>query len=100
MPPTEPPAVAGGPEIAEWQAPSRMMPHVSGEAQPQHTRLAHRLPAAVPLRARQSSAAALLCYNREVASRRVWRYRLGVRTEDSQSSNPGSIPGSATIALP
>src|SRR5207302_1610239 len=24
------------------------------------------------------------------------RYRLGVRTEDSQSSNPGSIPGSAT----
>jgi hypothetical protein len=26
-----------------------------------------------------------------------WRYRLGVRTEDSQSSNPGSIPGSATI---
>ena len=28
-----------------------------------------------------------------------WRYRLGVRTEDSQSSNPGSIPGSATKAL-
>jgi hypothetical protein len=27
---------------------------------------------------------------------RPWRYRLGVRTEDSQSSNPGSIPGSAT----
>ncbi len=27
---------------------------------------------------------------------RLWRYRLGVRTEDSQSSNPGSIPGSAT----
>src|SRR3954469_22603706 len=27
-----------------------------------------------------------------------WRYRLGVRTEDSQSSNPGSIPGSATIS--
>ncbi len=26
----------------------------------------------------------------------LWRYRLGVRTEDSQSSNPGSIPGSAT----
>src|SRR5580692_12074135 len=26
----------------------------------------------------------------------TWRYRLGVRTEDSQSSNPGSIPGSAT----
>src|SRR5208282_3544492 len=23
----------------------------------------------------------------------AWRYRLGVRTEDSQSSNPGSIPG-------
>jgi hypothetical protein len=28
-----------------------------------------------------------------------WRYRLGVRTEDSQSSNPGSIPGSATNSL-
>src|SRR5579863_2611512 len=28
-----------------------------------------------------------------------WRYRLGVRTEDSQSSNTGSIPVSATIAL-
>src|SRR6266851_1162612 len=27
------------------------------------------------------------------------RYRLGVRTEDSQSSNPGSIPGSATKPL-
>src|SRR5436190_3244367 len=27
------------------------------------------------------------------------RYRLGVRTEDSQSSNPGSIPGSATNHL-
>ena len=27
---------------------------------------------------------------------KAWRYRLGVRTEDSQSSNPGSIPGSAT----
>ena len=27
------------------------------------------------------------------------RYRLGVRTEDSQSSNPGSIPGSATNNL-
>jgi hypothetical protein len=27
------------------------------------------------------------------------RYRLGVRTEDSQSSNPGSIPGSATKTL-
>jgi hypothetical protein len=31
---------------------------------------------------------------------RAWRYRLGVRTEDSQSSNPGSIPGSATKYLP
>jgi hypothetical protein len=31
---------------------------------------------------------------------RMWRYRLGVRTEDSQSSNPGSIPGSATIQSP
>ena len=30
----------------------------------------------------------------------MWRYRLGVRTEDSQSSNPGSIPGSATKNLP
>src|SRR3954471_19363208 len=29
-----------------------------------------------------------------------WRYRLGVRTEDSQSSNPGSIPGSATTSYP
>ena len=29
----------------------------------------------------------------------AWRYRLGVRTEDSQSSNPGSIPGSATRHL-
>ena len=29
-----------------------------------------------------------------------WRYRLGVRTEDSQSSNPGSIPGSATKTVP
>src|SRR5271166_3278543 len=29
----------------------------------------------------------------------AWRYRLGVRTEDSQSSNPGSIPGSATSSL-
>src|SRR5271165_5468209 len=29
----------------------------------------------------------------------AWRYRLGVRTEDSQSSNPGSIPGSATSYL-
>src|SRR5271165_1796911 len=29
----------------------------------------------------------------------AWRYRLGVRTEDSQSSNPGSIPGSATKPL-
>ena len=28
------------------------------------------------------------------------RYRLGVRTEDSQSSNPGSIPGSATSYHP
>ena len=25
-----------------------------------------------------------------------WRYRLGVRTSDSQSGNPGSIPGTAT----
>src|SRR5579862_814545 len=25
-----------------------------------------------------------------------WRYRLGVRTPDSQSGNPGSIPGTAT----
>ena len=38
-----------------------------------------------------------LCYNQEVAPK--WRYRLGVRTEDSQSSNPGSIPGSATKFL-
>ena len=26
-----------------------------------------------------------------------WRYRLGARTPDSQSGNPGSIPGTATI---
>ena len=31
-----------------------------------------------------------------IISATQWRYRLGVRTEDSQSSNPGSIPGSAT----
>jgi hypothetical protein len=31
-----------------------------------------------------------------ISTRPRWRYRLGVRTEDSQSSNPGSIPGSAT----
>ena len=35
------------------------------------------------------------CYNRGFVALK-WRYRLGVRTEDSQSSNPGSIPGSAT----
>ena len=35
----------------------------------------------------------VLCYNHVLPG---WRYRLGVRTEDSQSSNPGSIPGSAT----
>src|SRR5690348_16278460 len=34
-----------------------------------------------------------LCYNLDSSP---GRYRLGVRTEDSQSSNPGSIPGSAT----
>jgi hypothetical protein len=34
-----------------------------------------------------------LCYNRSLPG---WRYRLGVRTEDSQSSNTGSIPVSAT----
>jgi hypothetical protein len=38
----------------------------------------------------------VLCYNSHSAE---WRYRLGVRTEDSQSSNPGSIPGSATKTL-
>jgi hypothetical protein len=44
-----------------------------------------------------------LCYNLEVVifaaaagSSGGWRYRLGVRTEDSQSSNTGSIPVSAT----
>src|SRR5208282_540059 len=36
------------------------------------------------------------CYNRISSHPPEWRYRLGVRTEDSQSSNPGSIPGSAT----
>src|ERR1700722_2239945 len=39
----------------------------------------------------------LLCYNRCLPG---WRYRLGVRTEDSQSSNTGSIPVSATNSLP
>ena len=29
----------------------------------------------------------------------LWRYRLGVRTPDSQSGNPGSIPGTATNHL-
>src|SRR6202035_4477308 len=29
-----------------------------------------------------------------------WRYRLGVRTSDSQSGNPGSIPGTATKFTP
>ena len=38
-----------------------------------------------------------LCYN---LSSLPGRYRLGVRTEDSQSSNPGSIPGSATSYHP
>ncbi len=33
------------------------------------------------------------CYKKESPR---WRYRLGVRTSDSQSENPGSIPGSAT----
>ena len=36
-----------------------------------------------------------VCYNLSLPVER--RYRLGVRTEDSQSSNPGSIPGSAAI---
>ena len=38
-----------------------------------------------------------VCYNRPLPG---WRYRLGVRTEDSQSSNTGSIPVSATNYLP
>jgi hypothetical protein len=46
---TEPPAVAGGLEVAEWRPPGRMMPHVTWRTQPQHTRLPHRLPAAVLL---------------------------------------------------
>ena len=41
----------------------------------------------------RNSTSAVLCYNHTLPG---WRYRLGVRTEDSQSSNPGSIPGSAT----
>src|SRR5260370_42485155 len=40
-----------------------------------------------------------LCYNLAFTLPK-WRYRLGVRTEDSQSSNPGSIPGSATKSSP
>ena len=39
-----------------------------------------------------------ICYNCKGLP--AWRYRLGVRTEDSQSSNPGSIPGSATSYHP
>ncbi len=39
----------------------------------------------------------VICYNAEEFLK--GRYRLGVRTEDSQSSNPGSIPGSATKIL-
>jgi hypothetical protein len=49
-----------------------------------HTLQAKKLPRRRPI---------LFCYNFKVSR---WRYRLGVRTEDSQSSNPGSIPGSAT----
>src|SRR5437588_7324848 len=37
-----------------------------------------------------------VCYN---LGSSPGRYRLGVRTEDSQSSNAGSIPGSATSSL-
>ena len=48
-------------------------------------------------RGRSDVPASELCYNQH---RRNWRYRLGVRTEDSQSSNPGSIPGSATNYIP
>jgi hypothetical protein len=48
----------------------------------------------VPCELSATSAVRGLCYNQEDFARR--RYRLGVRTEDSQSSNPGSIPGSAT----
>src|SRR6266478_110318 len=43
--------------------------------------------------AQAASRRRVLCYNFVSTLR---RYRLGVRTEDSQSSNPGSIPGSAT----
>src|SRR2546428_739019 len=46
--------------------------------------------------AREGDFRSSITYNDEPAE---WRYRLGVRTEDSQSSNPGSIPGSATTLL-
>ena len=51
-------------------------------------------PAANATELLHSRAAIQVCYNAESLAK--WRYRLGVRTEDSQSSNPGSIPGSAT----
>jgi integrase len=47
------------------------------------------------IRKEWTKACAALGLGRIIANDR-WRYRLGVRTEDSQSSNPGSIPGSAT----
>ena len=56
------------------------------------TRLEHRGAQAEEEEARGENQR-MLCYNLGLFSR---RYRLGVRTEDSQSSNPGSIPGSAT----
>jgi len=46
---TEPAAVAGGSEMAEWPAPSATMPHrVSMNAAAKHA-AAHRLQAPVPL---------------------------------------------------
>src|SRR6266566_732336 len=59
------------------------------------TRLEHRGAQADEEEARGENQR-MLCYNLGLFSR---RYRLGVRTEDSQSSNPGSIPGSATNSL-
>jgi hypothetical protein len=47
-------------------------------------------------RARVRRMERTVCYN---LGSPPGRYRLGVRTEDSQSSNPGSIPGSATKSL-
>jgi hypothetical protein len=50
-----------------------------------------------PTCARESAHAKIPeCFSNLRGSSDSWRYRLGVRTPDSQSGNPGSIPGTAT----